>query len=349
MKIVSDDIGSFPLPEGVDRGNLRETAAAIVDGDFLPSDVEEFNGAVVEMMKAKVASGLDAPTYPQIHEMVDGIYGPIEKYSEPDEPFVIVSEKAMLPEMLAVESYAKEYMQDTGKPLPIRVCVTGPLDIYIRQIATQVDGDLLMNLAKSVGRFVENAVVDTQHMKTVAVSLDEPSFGLNPNIIVEEEALVSAWDIAAAPAKELDVQIHLHSPSDVETLYKTENIKILGIEAAENPRNLDAIEKTDLETHDKYLRVGVARSNIAGLIAEYEQQSGVNVGSEPGKAVEMVDAMEPAATIKKRLLGFAAQFGDRIKYAGVDCGLGLWPNIESAQKILSNTVSAINEFNSENK
>ena len=48
--------------------------------------------------------------------------------------------------------------------------------------------------------------------------------------------------------------------------------------------------------------------------------------------------------IKKRLEKAYSIFGERIKYVGSDCGLGLFPNQELAYLVLKNTSAGIKDF-----
>jgi len=342
--ILSDDIGSFPPPPGSSREKLRAIAGKIIDGTYTDAEEEAFIQATVASFTAKRSSGLDAPTYPQIQEMIDGFYNPIERYVQSDTPYVIVGEKAIIPEVEVVKVFAERHVEEGGSPVNLRVCVTGPLDLYVRKISANVEPDILVNLGKSVGCFIQNALLDEVYIKTTVVSLDEPSLGLNPNIVVEQDNLIEAWNKATEHVKDLDVQVHLHAPSEAEIAYQTEKINVIGIETAENPSNLNAINKEDLASHDKFLRVGIARSNITALATEYEQAKGLNPLNVPSAAVAMVDDLESPQIILKRLENAHKIFGDRIKYAGPDCGLGLWPTSESAERLLANTVKALAKF-----
>jgi 5-methyltetrahydropteroyltriglutamate--homocysteine methyltransferase len=342
--ILSDDIGSFPLPAGSARENLRAIAGKIIDETYTDAEEEAFIQAVVASFTAKRSSGLDAPTYPQIQDMIDGFYNPIERYTQSDEPYVISEEKAVIPEVEVVKVFAERQVEEGGPPINTRVCVTGPLDLYVRKISTNVDSDILINLGKSIGSFIKNALLDEPYIKTTVISLDEPSLGLNPNIVVEQDKLVEAWNKATEPVKDLDAQVHLHAPSEAEIAYQTEKINVIGIETAENQDNLKAINKKDLESYDKFLRVGIARSNVTALATEYEQATGVNPLNVHSAALLMVEAFETPSVIRKRLENAHRLFGDRIRYAGPDCGLGLWPTLDSATKLLANTVKALTDF-----
>jgi 5-methyltetrahydropteroyltriglutamate--homocysteine methyltransferase len=227
-----------------------------------------------------------------------------------------------------------------GGRLELRVCVTGPLELYAKRVGLQVEGDLLRNLAKSVSRFVSASLLDGKRVKTTTVSIDEPSLGLNPNLVVDREDLVKAFDVAAKPAKDLDVQVHLHSSNSADLIYETKHVKIIGVESAGDPRALENIDPSDLESYDRFLRAGVSRTNIYQIMAE----SGL---ADPWRdPAAVVGRLESRGVIGRRLRKAYKVFGDRIKYAGPDCGLGAWPDQESAFVLLKNTAKAVEAFNS---
>ena len=327
--MLSDDIGSFPLPEGVKRDGLEG---------------EEFKEVVRGIMQRKISSGLMRPNYPQVKDMISQFFSSIEESQDEAGAWLIKKEEAKIPEIEIIDDIAKEYYEKNSKPLELRICVTGPLELYLEKVGNQVQGDLLMNLAESVSRFVENSLIDKEYMKTKTVSIDEPSLGLNPNIVAEQEDLVKALDLAVKPAKGLDIQVHLHAPNSADLIYETENIGIIGIETAEEPKFLDDIDKDDLEQHDKFLRVGIARSNIFGIAADYKERKGIDVWKEKNFDL-MVEEMENVNIMKKRLGNSLKIFDDRIKYAGPDCGLSAWPSQDSAELLLRNAAVVVEEFN----
>ena len=104
---------------------------------------------------------------------------------------------------------------------------------------------------------------------------------MNPNIVVEEDDLVDAWNVSIEGCPDQDVQIHLHSSTDVDRVYQS-NIPIIGIESAEDPKNLDGVDRKDLDDYDKFLRVGVARTNIFGIAADFNETRGVDVWKTKG-------------------------------------------------------------------
>jgi len=341
--IISDDIGSFPLPEGVGRKRIEETAFKLITNSASGEEKEFFNKAVEGAMELKVASGIMHPNYPQFRDMIKGFFGLIEKFYEEDEPWVVKDEFAKIPEIDPLHAVGKKYYGDTGDALNLRVCVTGPLELYLKNVGTAVEGDLLKNLAKSISKFIKNSIVNEKHLATKTISIDEPSLGLNPNIVVDDNDLADAWNVSIEGCSDLDVQIHLHSSADIDRVYQS-NIPIIGIESAEDPKNLDGIDKRDLDDYGKFLRVGVARTNIFGIAADFKETMGVDVWKTKGFE-EMLNYMESPKIIGKRLENACGILGDRISYAGPDCGLGAWPGREAASLLLKNTAQAVDKFN----
>ncbi len=342
--IISDDIGSFPLPGNVKRERIQEIAFSLIKDECSDEDRKLFDNAISGIFESKLKSGLQRPNYPQVQDMIASFFTLIEKFSEENEPWVVKKNFAKIPEIQALDEAAKKYYEEKNKPVELRVCVTGPLELYVKNIGFQVEPELLKNLAKSVSNFVENSIINKKYLKTKTVSIDEPSLGLNPNLIYEPEAMIKAFDDATDVARSLDVQIHLHSSSESTVIQKTKNINVIGIEAAENPKNLDSINKKELESADKFLRVGIARTSFNSLAQDYEKITGVNVW-KTNEFEKVVNEVETKDGIIKRIEHAHKIFGDMIKYAGPDCGLGLWPDTASAFRLLKNTCDAINEFN----
>ncbi|MFN3527751.1 MAG: methonine synthase, partial [Candidatus Altarchaeaceae archaeon] len=107
-------------------------------------------------------------------------------------------------------------------------------------------------------------------------------------------------------------------------------------------KNLDFSRK-DVENAGKFLRIGISRSNIFGIIADNEKLA------REKKFKEMVEISETVEVIKERLRYAYEKFGDLIKYVGPDCGLGTWSDFETAKILLRNTRIAVRKFENELK
>ncbi len=335
--IIFDDIGSYPLPAGV---NKEWVAGAVKMGD------PKLINIIRDAMRQKIDAGVDVPTYPQFQDMTQQFLGIINDESAQEEPLIVRREKARIMELEAIEEVGAEYYRKNGKKLDVRVCVTGPVELYLKQFGGTAYKDVLNAFAASIDRFIANSIDNAKQLRIATVSIDEPSIGINPQIMFDDSDLIDALEKAAktAASHKIDTEIHLHSPLHYKLVCRTPSIGVIGVESAANPSYLDLIDKKDLDENDKFLRIGAARTDIFGMAAALNEKYGMNVWKEPAKLSEITTGMETPAVIAKRLEKAYGIFGDRIKYAGPDCGLGSWQSQELAFSLLRNTGLGIKEF-----
>ena len=331
--MLIDDIGSFPLPKDVKRDDfMREYAGvqeAYAESGSVPED-SLFYRAVASSLKFKIDSGIDIVNYPQHHDMHKQFLDPIEKHQA--EPFFIDEKYAVVPELYVVEKEAEKYFEEKGERLKLKVCVTGPIELYTKtSFGYHVYDEVLLNLAKSVNAFLRNSMLDTKHVVTSVVSIDEPSLGFIDLLNVEEDTLVKALD-GSLKSIDATVHIHLHTPKASKLPLSTDKIQVLACEFAATPKNMEYITRKELETHDKFLRGGVTRTDIDHILAEYLER-----GVQP-KDEQLVDSV---SAIKKTYKKAKGRFGDRMTFTGPDCGLGAWTSQEVAHLLLKRTVEAI--------
>lgn len=333
MTITFDDIGSYPLPTGTSKDRSTE--------------------AIKDAMRQKIDAGVDIPTYPQFQDMnrqfLDIINDETNTEREKEEeyvPMLIRKRNARIIELDAIEDFGKEYHEKTGKVLNIRICVTGPIELYTKQFGGTSYKDVLDVLATDVDRFISNSIDNAKNFNIATVSIDEPSIGINSNIMLSDNDMIDALEKASytANSQRIDTQIHLHSPLHYKLICQTKTIDIMSVESAANPSYLDLIDKKDLEDYDKFLRVGIARTDIFNMSAILNEKYGMNVWKEPVRLEDIVTGMETTHVIEKRLEDYYKIFGGRIKYAGPDCGLGAWPTQELAFRLLKNTSIGIKAF-----
>ena len=335
--ILFDDIGSYPLPDDVKK-------------DWIPDAVKrrdpKFFNILRDAMYQKIDAGVDTPTYPQFQDMNQQFLGIINDESKTEEPFLIRKEDAKILELEVMEYVAEEYYKRNGERLKMRICVTGPIELYTKQFGGTTYTDILNVFATNVDRFISNALDNSKQFKTATVSIDEPSIGINPQIMFSDEDLIGALEKAGrtAASKKVDTEIHLHSPLNYGLICETSSINTIGVESAANPSYLNLIDREDLKTYDKFLRVGVARTDISNMSAFLNEKYGFNVWKEPLKLEDIVTSMESPQVIEMRLEKAYSMFGDRIKYAGPDCGLGSWPSQGLAFRLLKNAGRGIKEF-----
>jgi len=335
--ILFDDIGSYPLPKDVKKEWVQE-AVKKKDPNFL--------NIIKDAMRQKIDAGVDVPTYPQYQDMNEQFLGIINDDASVEEPLLVLKDRARIMELEAIEDVGAEYYKNTGNKLNIRVCVTGPVELYLKQFGGTAYTDILNNFAASIDRFISNSIDNAKNFRISTISIDEPSIGINPQIMFGDSDLIAALEKASktASSHKIDTEIHLHSPLHYKLVCNVPSISVIGVESAASPSYLDLVDKKDLSDNDKYLRIGVSRTDIFNLSSVLNEKYGINVWKEPKRLEEIVTAMETPEIIEKRLEKAYALFGDRIKYAGPDCGLGSWPTQEMAFMLLKNTGTGIKGF-----
>ncbi len=331
--MIIDDIGSFPLPKEVKREDFILAYPAALEEYAETGELGEdtlLYRAVASSLKFKIESGIDVVNYPQHYDMHRQFLEPIEKYQT--EPFLVDDKYAVIPELYVIEKEAEKYFESSGERLKLKVCATGAIELYTKtSFGYHVYDEILLNLAKSVNSFLKNSMIDTKHVKTSVVAIDEPSLGFIDLLNVEDEGLIKALDESV---KSLDatVQIHLHTPKASKLPFETENIQVLTGEFAGNPKNMDYISKKELDAHDKFIRAGITRTDVDHIFAAHFDSE-----VKP-KDVDLVDSID---SIKKIYNKAKERFGDRMTFVGPDCGMGSWPSQEVAHLLLKRTVEAV--------
>lgn len=337
MDTLVDDVGSFPLPSYVDRNTFNRAydlaRQAIIEGrdvmkdDFLPS---KFCKIVIDSFKKKCAAGLDVINYPQHYDMYRQFAEPIHGVMK-EGTYVVDEKQAFIPEMHVINEAAKGLSEELDRRVMLRACITGPMELYLKEVGTVPYKDILLMFAETVRRFAGNSILNSKYVKTEAVSLDEPSFGfqgISADRDTVLEVLENAFDF-----KGVTKQIHLHSSSRVSDLLDVENVDVLAFEYAASPRNIESLSRQMLDKADKQMRVGVSRTDIDSIAAELYDK-----GVAMPTATQMVESED---TIRKRFMAAKEKYGDRMTFTGPDCGLGGWPTQEAAQLLLKRTVDAV--------
>lgn len=305
---------------------------------------ESYLELVKDAMAQKIEAGVQRPTYPQFRDMIRMFMDPIEDPERSESPYVLLPEHARIPELSALETLGR-MMEAEGRRLSIRVCVTGPVELYISRFGATDYVDILEKIAGSVGRFIE-AAKKSRHFDVCVVSIDEPSLGISPSVIFGDEEIMDALETAARPCRGIDCEIHLHSPLMAELTCAVPGINVIGVESAANPDYLKLIDRRVLEENDAFIRAGIARTDIDGMVARLNDRLDTNLWRDPERLEREVFAAESAGVLEERLAVAFRLFEDRVRYAGPDCGLGSWPSQKMAKRCLANCSMAIASFRS---
>ncbi len=314
MKAIFDDIGSFPLPGGITREWVSENVST--------KEYEELIQRTF-LLKAKV---VQCPNYPQFQDMIEQFMSIIRNPEYQEDAYLVSRKHAVIREVEAIK--AMNYKSD------IRVCITGPFELYYREFGGVIYEDILENIAISLSRFATNAM----SLNVCSLSIDEPSLGINPELQPSAEQLRLAYEPFSF---DVDIQIHLHSPLYYTQLLEVEEIDVFGVEAARDEKVLEFIDEEELSSAGKRIRTGVARSDIDSIIAEFNAKHNVNAWKDAELSVKAVNEIENVEIIKKRIEKAYDKFGDMLAYVGPDCGLFSFPTQESALKLLENVRRAL--------
>ncbi len=337
MDMLVDDIGSFPLPSYV-RRELFDKAytlarEAIVNGSDIKKDEFLYNNfylVTIDSFKAKCEAGLDVVNYPQ-HYDIHKQFTEVIQRAMGKGTYVVDKRDAVIPEVCAIKEEAKAICEKTGNRVPLRVCVTGPIELYLKMVGPTPYKDILLMFAETVKRFAENSILNSKYVKTEVVSIDEPSLGFQ-NLIANRDILLDVLE-KAFDFRDVTKQIHLHSPLRISEILNVKNLDVVSLEYAASPKNIESLSKKALETADKYVRVGIARTDIDSIFAELYDKGVTKPSTE--------QLVEDEDTIRRRFEAAKEKYGERMSFTGPDCGLGGWPTQEAAQQLLKRTVDAV--------
>jgi 5-methyltetrahydropteroyltriglutamate--homocysteine methyltransferase len=346
-----DDVGSFPLPQNIDKETFNKFYWIAYKAYVNHIDIYENRGILtyyinplIEAFRYKLNAGVEIINYPQLMDMHNQFLKPIADFEL--EPGLIEEEKAAISEATIITEFAKHHYENKGEQIKLKLCVTGPIELYVKKHKFTVYYDLALNYAKSVNKFLKSSIVNNKFIQTSIISIDEPSFGYVDLLNISDDEIVKLFDKSLEGVKfhGTDVQIHIHTLNRADVPLKSKFIDVLTCEYASNKSN--KIPQKTLEEYDKFIRVGICRTNIDNIIAENldEGKKLDYLQTDLGMAT-LIDSKE---MIKKNLIESLNLYGTRLKYIGPDCGLGGWPSQKTAFELLSRIKSVIREVKHEN-
>jgi len=106
---------------------------------------------------------------------------------------------------------------------------------------------------------------------------------------------------------------------------------------------MDFIDPESVASAEKKLRIGVARSDIDGIIAEFNAMYGVNAWGNEKLISLAIQEVEPVERIAERIRMAKERFGELLAYVGPDCGLFSFPSQELAVQLLENVRRAVDK------
>lgn len=357
------DVGSIPFPGDIDRFEQGAATHPLV-GLLHPEHGDArryFTTHVVNSLIDKIRTGLSVPNYPQFRDMntmfLDNLRGIVKTSRGYDvvDRITLAPENATIPELAEIEAQSRTIVERVGAPCAIKLCVTGPYTLA--SLFAHRRDTLLAELSAVISAYITANVLHTPDVTTRLVSVDEPVFGFIDDPLLDHgrpgrEALLHAWEdvFQAARVQGAQTVLHLHNTRN-ELFWHVDPVDVLESHV-HDPLYTSPRTKTLLDQHDASLKASIAVTNFDELIRTALAARGVvedlpaAIGAtwthlRDGR-VDPVGFVDSVHTIADRLRRIVAVFGDRVTYAGPECGLRSFPSYESALECLRRVTNAVN-------
>ncbi len=336
------DVGSLPVPGDERRLEEGRRKYAKEGGE----EAEYFERLVVSSFLDKIRCGIDLPNYPQFSDMISSFLEPLRGVRRKGEGYVLEEEPSLrpgeevLPEVRALLRNSGELGEGRMK-----VCVTGPYTLA--SLFPGWDESLFTLLSRPLAELVSHNLPRGRGLRVELLSLDEPVFGVDDPRLDRgsegREVLLKAWEevLGAARRKGVRTSLHLHRTSD-GLFWELQNLEVVESHV-DDPLYSSPDTLRLLERKDKFLKVSVARTDfdllVEGKVGTGEKVGEVWRGIREGR-VRAEEYLEEEEEMGLRLRKAVEKFGERVVYAGPECGLRGFPTYESALECLRRVARA---------
>jgi len=368
--ILTYDVGSIPFFgdfEKFSNGSKVNSIFNLLDnlGNY-SNDRKYFEKKVVDCFIDKIKTGLSIPNYPQFRDMsemflnqIEGVEKVAEGYRAFDK-ISCINKKLEIPEMNVIKENSREISEIIGKPSHVKMCVTGPYTLASMFINRQIH--LLRQLGDVISKIIERNVFFGKFGQVVLISVDEPFFGLTDDPLLDygstgREELLMVWETIFHKIKSMNIKsiIHLHSTTN-ELFWNIKSLDI--IESHVNDSLYSSIRtKEHLKERDKLLKATIGVTDFDSLIRTHElsretideitlnQRIGDIWKQIKNGGIDPVIFLEDKHLIYNRLKRIVDRYGERVSYAGPECGLTSFPNYNCALENLRRISQVVNQIN----
>ena len=373
MGVSTYDVGSLPFVGDYTKFMKEAETYQLSSASFRSQGSSRyFEEKIVEGFLDKMRAGVDFPNYPQFRDMNRMFLGAIDGVEKAKEGFVesgalsVRQERAGIPEVIAIKSKSREIREKAGRPFEATISVTGPYTLS--RLFVYRDSGIFNRLERVISRIVENNIFKGKHGRVKLVVVDEPSFGLQDDSLIDygtdgRENLRVAWESIFNTAASMGVHtgMHLHDTAD-GLFWEVKSLNVVDTHV-DDPIYRTNKTKELLESTDKSLKASISVTNFDDLItsrinAETHQQMSKSTLNEKVAEVwksihnEKVDPtvfLEATNLMKERLTRVVDRFGaERVPYAGPECGFKGFPNYECALEGLRRASNAVDSLYSQN-
>ncbi|MFO8017488.1 MAG: uroporphyrinogen decarboxylase family protein [Promethearchaeia archaeon] len=337
----------------------KEGLFTTVVGSF-PLDNTKEN--MIKAFEEQVNMGIDYPCYPQLVPMIDQFLDPLSErisslnksnngdyilsgeFDIPHEPFALEYGRFMV-DFFNERPYLKSMVKGT------RACLTGPFtlasEILLNERLSKRVKPMIFKQPKAIGLewVVDNlATIMKKIGKAYSdigvniISMDEPILGLiigKKSYLHSEDYIIEKLNEAISGIDDLS-SIHVCgrvSPKLRDILLQTD-IDIMDHEFRNNEKNFEIFRKEHIEDVNKYLAMGVLKTNIS-----------------PKDNAEVKDYVEDIDFLRKFIQRGIDQYGKENLLIKPDCGFGSLKEVFGEEraytiviKKLNNMVLAVNSL-----
>ena len=348
------DVGSLPFPDNYEK--FIEGARGYPGGN---NAVEYFVEKIVEGLRGKLEAGIDIPNYPQFRDMnemflelIGGIERIENRYYVVDR--VEVKRGGILPEVDAIRRNAGELYETYGR-VKLKVCITGPYTLsYSFGFREPI---LFEKLGEVLAKITSSNLFREKKVEVALLSVDEPVFALVDDPLRDygsegREKILEAWEKIFYEAKSRGIRtvLHLHSTSDL-LYFDVKSLEVIESHV-DDPLYTSPSFKKLIEGRDKFLKASICRTDFDKLVEEIiraEAHRGKSLGEEVAEVwrrikrgeVDPIIYLEDTDIMRKRLRSILELYGERVLFAGPECGLRGFPDYRTAITYLRKTVDAV--------
>jgi 5-methyltetrahydropteroyltriglutamate--homocysteine methyltransferase len=351
--MLVSDVGSMPVigmeAEFLEGAKLSQSLTQYTGYGNGFKHIQFFEDQVIRGLSDKMIAGIDVPTYPQFRDMSTMFLSIIKGVEKTRSGYIATGKLSLDPGRMIPEAYAVRSNLARVSGLKLKLCVTGPhtLSTYF----SVRPPELLTELGRVLAEVMANSIFRLDDGETVIVSMDEPTFGLVDDPMLDigsrgRDCLRSAWENIAHAAKSrgLETMIHLHSTAD-SLMWEVPSLDILSSHV--NDPLYDQPTRRLLSETGKRLSAGVAVSSFDDILrnlAYTPEEIGVIWRRIESSQVDPASYLESHTVIRKRLDRVINLFGEEnIPYAGPECGFGGHPTYGCALFYLGKIAATIKE------
>ncbi|MFH0896560.1 MAG: hypothetical protein V1850_00730, partial [Candidatus Bathyarchaeota archaeon] len=324
-----------------------------------------FEDKLVEGFVDKIKAGISIPNYPQFRDMdemfLSGLTGILKTKDgyKVMEKISLMEARSTIPEVEVLRERAREISGSVKGFFKVKICVTGPYTLA--SLFAGRESQLFIDLGDIISQFIDSNVFDEKFGRVEIVAVDEPVFGLIDDPLLDyghggREDLLKAWEKIFHKIREKGVRsvIHLHNTLN-ELFWNVNSLDI--IESHVNDSLYSSLKTREfLETSDKFLKASICITNFDTLIKNVETSHEVTGEAEINQRIAddwidirrgIVDPnlfIENTELISGRLERIVQRYGNRVAYAGPECGLGSFPTYDSAMECLRRVAYATKQL-----